>query len=117
MTKTIHGPRRSRACWILLFAASLAPGCQCNLQLPSYGPEQTVTIKVTGVQGEAQKEKILEELKGLTDTGAHTMTSYMTGGELTVQLAPVADPEAFSKKITFGSVTAVEDRTVKVKAE
>jgi hypothetical protein len=42
------------------------------------------------------------------------MSLMKMGGVLTVELSPVKDVEAFARKIDFGKVTEVKDRTVTV---
>lgn len=43
------------------------------------------------------------------------MTSSASGDKMTVELSPVEDIDAFSRKINFGEVIEVDGRTVKVK--
>ncbi|REJ68510.1 MAG: hypothetical protein DWQ31_07915 [Planctomycetota bacterium] len=81
----------------------------------NFDPATTVNIEVSGVTASEQSERITEALKGMTDGGGHKMTSSRSGEVLSVRLSPVSDVEAFSKKINFGEVTEVVDRTVKVK--
>lgn len=80
----------------------------------SYGPEETVTLEISGVADVAQREEIEEQLKTLTDGSGHSMSTTATGDSMTVELAPVSDVEAFAGKIDFGEVTSVDGRTVKV---
>lgn len=90
-----------------LIAVVLLGGC-------SYGPEQTVTIEITGELDDAEQEQIIEKLKTMTDGSSHSMSSFSSGNSTTIELAPVGDVQAFADKIDFGEVTAVEGRTVKV---
>ncbi len=76
-------------------------------------PENTVTIKIMGVTDDATKDAIKDKLKTMTD-GGHSMSLMKMGGVLTVELSPVKDVEAFARKIDFGTVTEVKDRTVTV---
>jgi uncharacterized lipoprotein YajG len=90
-----------------LIAVLLLAGC-------SYGPEQTVTIEITGTMDDAEQDQITEKLKTMTDGSGHSMSSFSSGNSMTIELAPVSDVQAFADKIDFGEVTAVEGRTVKV---
>ncbi len=76
-------------------------------------PENTVTIKIMGIADDATKDAIKDKLKTMTD-GGHSMSLMKMGGVLTVELSPVKDVEAFARKIDFGTVTEVKDRTVTV---
>ena len=55
-----------------------------------------------------------ETLKGMVDGSSHSMSTFSTGDDMTVTVSPVSDVDAFSKKIDFGKVTSVEDRTVSI---
>lgn len=81
-----------------------------------YGPEQTVTIEISGVADASAKEQIQEKLKTMTDSSGHSMSTSSSGDSMTVKLAPVSDVAAFAKKIDFGKVTDtdVTGRVVKV---
>lgn len=99
--------------WPLAMTAALAcfllssPGC-------NYGPDETVTIEISGVASDQAYADINEQLKKLTDSSSHKIISRRAGLNMSVELAPVSDPEAFAKKIEFGRVTAVEGRTIRV---
>lgn len=92
----------------LLIVPVVITGCS------SYGPEETVTIEITGTLDDAKDEQITEKLKTMTDGSGHSMSSFSSGTSKTIELAPVSDVQAFADKIDFGEVTAVEGRTVKV---
>jgi hypothetical protein len=94
---------------LLLALCALVPAGGCN-----YGPDETVTIEISGVASEQAYQDINERLKKMTDSSSHKIISRRAGLNMSVELAPVADPEAFAKKIDFGKVTAVEGRTIKV---
>lgn len=91
----------------LLTAAVWLTGC-------GYGPEETVTLKITGVPGQVERDEIKETLKTMTDGSGHSMSSSYAGGTMNVELAPVSDVQAFADRIDFGTVTSVEGRTVNV---
>ena len=92
----------------LLLGMLAAWGCRFEQD-----PAKTVTVEISGISDEA-RDAVQETLKGMTDVSGHTMTTRWDGQSMTVNLSPVADVEAFSKKVNFGKVTAVEGRTVKV---
>ena len=73
-----------------------------------YGPEETVTVKIAGSADQAQRDEILEKLKDLTDGSSHSISSTWSGDTMTVELAPVSNIDAFSKRIAFGKVTNVD---------
>lgn len=91
----------------LLVAPIVITGC-------TYGPEETVTIEITGSLDEAQQEEITEKLKTMTEGSGHSLSTMSSGTTTTITLAPISDVQAFADKIDFGEVTAVEGRTVKI---
>lgn len=102
--------RRLRVMFLMTFLAVLGTGCE-------HPPEKSVELEITGSLEEAERKKILEQLKGMTDGSSHFLTSSHSGTILTVTLSPVSDVDAFSKKIDFGKVERVEGRKVFVKIE
>lgn len=98
---------------LVLFAAVLLTQIGCNFKF-EHDPAKTVTIEITGISNDADRDKIDETLKGMTDGSGHMLTSTWTGDKTTINLSPVTDVEAFSRKINFGKVTEVDGRTVKV---
>lgn len=86
-------------------------GCGISLE---QDPATTVKIEIVGVDDDADRESIKEDLTELVDGSSHSMTSFSSGDNMTVSLSPVTDPDTFSKKIEFGTVTSVDDRTIKV---
>jgi len=85
---------------------------------PKVGPDTIVTVEITGVKNDVH-ENIKMKLKGMTDAGAPPMipNASVVGDKFTVELFPVSDVQAFSKKIDFGRVVEVKERTVKVEFE
>jgi hypothetical protein len=77
-------------------------------------PAKTVTVEITGVPGDAERDEIKEALQGMTDESSHMMTYYSSGESMNVNISPVSDVDSFSRKINFGKVTEVGGRTVKV---
>ena len=108
---------QSRASFRFLSLAALAAvlltqsGCNISFE---QDPAETVTVQITGVDDASDRDDIQETLKGMTDGSSHMMTTSSSGDTMTVSLSPVKDVEAFSKKINFGKVTEVDDRTIKV---
>jgi hypothetical protein len=97
----------------MVLLAVLLPQSGCNLSFEQ-DPATTVTVEITGVDNDSDRENIQETLKEMTDGSSHMMTSSSFGDTMTVSLSPVEDAEAFSKKINFGKVTEVDGRTIKV---
>lgn len=91
----------------ILLATFTLSGC-------GYSSDQTVTLKIRGDLTEAKRDKIAETLKGMTDDSSHSYSGTWTGTTMSVSLAPVADVDAFAKKIEFGEVTSIEGRTIHV---
>ncbi len=109
----IH-PLKTTMLWrtlIPLLAILALAASGCNLE---QDPATTVQIEITGIRDKADREAVAEKLGGMTDGSGHSMTSSWSGDKMTINLSPVSDVHAFSEKIDFGKVTAVEDRTVKV---
>lgn len=80
----------------------------------SQDPATTVTIELTGISDDADRDTVQETLKEMTDGNSHSMRTFSTGNSLTVHLSPVSDVDAFVNAIDFGEVTDVNGRTVKV---
>jgi hypothetical protein len=93
-------------------AASLASGpAGCGV---SHDPEKTVTVEIIGIRSDAERKQVRETLEKMTESSWHYITSTASGNSMTIQVSPVSDVEKFSKRITFGKVTEVRGRTVKV---
>jgi hypothetical protein len=96
----------------VLIAALLsvsAAGCSFK-----HDPATMVTIEITGVSAEADRERIKESVKKWTDGNSHMMTTTHVNDKLSIDLSPVTDVDAFSKKIDFGDVTKVDGRKITV---
>ena len=85
----------------------------CNISFDQ-DPAKTVTVEITGVNDDEDRDEIGETLTGMAEGSSHTMTSSWSGDKMTVKLSPVGDVKAFSRKINFGEVTEVDGRTIKV---
>jgi hypothetical protein len=99
---------------LLLFV--ILAGCVNLPELPEVDPATTVLVKINGAKDEAEKDCIEEKIKELvlekaywemTQTSQHMET-------LMIKASPVKDVKAFTDRITFGKVTAVEDRIIHV---
>jgi predicted small lipoprotein YifL len=95
---------------VLLIALS---GCGNPLE---FDPAKTVILKITGVEDEAEKERIKEKAEELVlEKSAWRKTSMSEHAEtLMIKLSPVKDPQGFADRITFGKVTAVDGNTIHV---
>jgi hypothetical protein len=82
----------------------------------TYGPDQTVYLVIGGLpKDNGQTVAALhDKLKTMTDGGPLKMRMRTLRTAVSVTLAPVKDPEAFAKKVDFGTVTSVENRTLKI---
>jgi hypothetical protein len=108
-----HFPIRRRDFMPAIVAAIVLCLAGCGISF-EHDPAKTVTVVITGISADADREEVGETLKGMTDGSSHLMTSSSSGTTMTVKLSPVSDVEAFSRKINFGEVTEVDERTVKV---
>jgi isopentenyl phosphate kinase len=109
-SRTTETARRLQAIVLVAVAAIVLGGCGAF----GHEPAKKVTIEINEISAEADRDEVKETLKGMTDGSSHLMTSFSTGDQMTVELSPVSDVDAFSRKINFGEVTEVKDRTVKV---
>ena len=96
---------------VLLIALS---GCGNLLE---FDPATTVILKITGVEDEAEKERIKEKAKELVlERAAWQKNSMSQHAEtLMIKLSPVKDVQGFADRITFGKVTAVDGKIIHVK--
>jgi len=98
-------PRSLALLGLLILPLAAAIGCS---------GENMVTLKITGTTTSAEREKISDKAKSLTDGAGNYITSYHMNDTYTVNVGPVMDVEAFAQQIDFGKVTKVEDRTIYV---
>jgi hypothetical protein len=82
-----------------------------------FDPATTVILKITGVEDDAEKERIKEEAEELVlERSAWRKTSTSEHGQtLMIKLCPVEDAQGFADRITFGEVTAVEGNVIHLK--
>ena len=92
-----------------LFLCSLA-GCI------EIDPGKSVTVIVTDLENKTEQEEVIKILETMYDKDARSKRykSVFDAGRLTVQMQPVTDVDAFSRRINFGTVTEVSGRTIKV---
>lgn len=81
-----------------------------------FEPATTVIVKITGAKDQAEKDCIKEKIDELVleksywnknQTSQHVET-------LMIKASPVKDVKAFADRITFGKVTAMENRIIHV---
>ena len=104
---------RFRYVMVLLVAVMPLGLAGCNLSF-EHDPEKTVTVEISGISEESDRDRVREELEKITQGAMHMMTSSSSEGEMTVQVSPVTDVKKFVQGINFGKVTDVKDRTIKV---
>ena len=97
-------PRRFRCAALPVLAAVLLAQSSCTFSFKQ-DPAKTVTVEITGVNKTGDRDEIQETLKGMTDGSSHVMTSSWSGDKMTVNLSPVRDVKAMSRKINFGEVS------------
>jgi len=81
-----------------------------------YRENEIITINIQGIPDERSRKYILERLPALIGT-RYLMSSRVSGDVTVVVLAPVNNPEAFARKIDFGTVSSVKGRIIKVTAK
>jgi len=108
--KRITGVSGIIVCLLLIPALLFLPGCNPF----SHDPEKTVIIEISPITRNSDREEIAEILSGMTDGSGHTMTIRTNGDKMTVRLSPVRDIEAFARRINFGRVERIEDRTITI---
>jgi hypothetical protein len=94
---------------LLVLALAALSGC-------ASGP--AVKVVVLGVDDSETGDRIERELDELTDNGLSISgsTKLLVGDTLTLTVSPVADVQAFAKKIKFGTVNSVDlgTRTIEI---
>ena len=81
-----------------------------------YRENEIITINIQGIPDERSRKYILERLPALIGT-RYLMSSRVSGDVTVVVLAPVNNPEAFARKIDFGTVSSVKGRIINVTAK
>lgn len=93
---------------VLVAVILLTTGCNPFHQ----DPEQTVTITVTSISKDDKREEVLEILKGMTGGSGHTMSVRTENDQLIIKLSPITDVQGFARRINFGHVEKVDNRTI-----
>jgi hypothetical protein len=76
-----------------------------------------VRVKVTGIPSEAAAVVIGKKLASIVDSGGAKGVSRTGSGDVySYEAFPVAEPQAFADRITFGTVTEIGGRTITVEA-
>ena len=79
-----------------------------------HDPAESVTVEISGISEESDRERVQENLTDITQGSMHMITSTSSGSQMTVQVSPVTDVKKFVQGIKFGKVTEMQDRTIKV---
>jgi len=102
----------------LLAAVVALASCGCRLQ---HDPAKTVSIEISGLPDSTEGEKLRDRIddaqkksKKWTDGSSNVITWNAAGQQMTIEVTPVSDVDAFLKSIDFGEVTSVEGRKVKM---
>lgn len=85
----------------------------CNISF-EHDPSTSVTLTISGIETEEARQKVKGTLEGMTDHSGYMMSTSIRGDKMTATLSPVTDVDSFVKKISFGKVTNVDDRNIKV---
>lgn len=101
-------PLRTTAFLLLIPALLLLPGCNPF----SRDPATTVTVEISPITREGERQEVAAILSGMTGGTGHTMTIRTSGDKMTVMLSPVRDVQAFARRINFGHVERIRDRTI-----
>ncbi len=81
-----------------------------------FGPENTVTLTITGIPNNDVRQAILKRLPAMIGP-TNLVQSRSSGTVMQVNVAPVADPQAFAQMIDFGTVTGINGRTITVRVK
>ena len=100
----------------LVFAVLLIALSGCGNPF-EFDPSTTVILKVTGVEDDAEKERIKEKSLELVVEKSTWQKNQMSqhAETLMIKLSPVKDVQGFADRITFGKVTAVDGKIIHVK--
>jgi hypothetical protein len=79
-------------------------------------PNKSITIVVVGIENNTEQKETIEILETMydKDRGYKRLKSQFRDRLLRVEMEPVTDVAAFSRRINFGMVTEVSGRTIKV---
>jgi hypothetical protein len=83
----------------------------------NYAPNETVILHISGIDGQDSYDAISKWLPTICDDPPHrAYIATASGDRMIGRLAPVNDPQAFAKRVTFGQVILVAGRTVTIVA-
>ncbi len=84
----------------------------------SFGPDQTVTITVTGLTDRSASDRINKAITALLKAAGKglSLQSRTSGGKGTFIAAPVDDPRGFVDQLAIGRIIRVEGRSIEVDA-
>jgi hypothetical protein len=92
-------------------------GCKIHQNDPS----KSLSIEVSGIPDPKLCDQVLKQVdeaqkqsKKWSDGKSNAKNWSGAGQQMTIEVTPVSDVDAFVKQINFGDVTSVEGRTVKV---
>lgn len=93
-----------------LLATSLAAfnGCSLDMNPPAIG----VQIKIEKPISKEVSEEFQKKLKALLGNGSTSTGHVSINGKMTMNLSPVADPNAFAAKIDFAKVIKIEGNVI-----
>jgi hypothetical protein len=84
-------------------------------------PSKMLSIEIDGIPDPATCDRVLKQIdeaqqqsKKWTDGKSNVKNWSGAGRQMKIEVTPVSDVDAFIKQITFGDVTSVDGRTVKV---
>jgi hypothetical protein len=84
--------------------------------LPRLGGADTVTLHIAGVVDNNTREAISDRLAALMAGTSYTMSATSAGDRTSYLVAPIMDPQAFAKRIDFGTVRRVDGLTITIVA-
>src|SRR5262245_18923253 len=96
---------------------SVAAGFPVVEPLAGFPPDRVLELHVSDAADMLIQEAVIEGAYSLVDPGGRGTTSAQSSdGRLTVLVAPVSDPQAAAKAITFGEVQDVRGRVITLRA-
>src|SRR5262249_5156445 len=96
---------------------SVAAGFPVVDPLAGFPPDRVLELHVSDAADLLVQEAVIEGAHSLVDPGGQRTTSARSSeGRMTVLVAPVSDPQAAAKAITFGEVQEVRGRVITLRA-
>lgn len=96
-----------------LLSVLLIAFCGCGNPF-TMDPETTVILKITGVDGEPETERMSEKAKELVleKSTWHKTQISEHAGTVMIKVSPVEDVQGYADRIAFGKVTEVDGNTI-----